>query len=203
MDDPSSSQTSPTLLGRLRQNPTDQAAWGEFVRRYGPQISAWCRKWGLQEADVQDVTQDVLVKLAEKIREFCYDPNVGRFRAWLKTLTHHARSDFQAARQRPGAGSGDSQVLTLLDNVEAREELTRQLEEAFDHELLQEAIARVKLRVAPRTWEAFRLTAQEGLSGAEAAARLGLKVATVFVHKSEVQRMLREEIRELEGAGPE
>lgn len=50
----------------------------------------------------------------------------------------------------------------------------------------------------PNTWEAFRLTALAGVSGAEAAGRLGMKVATVFVAKSEVQRMLREEIAKLE-----
>ena len=53
-------------------------------------------------------------------------------------------------------------------------------------------------RVEPHTWEAFRLTAQEGLSGAEVAARLGMQVATVFVARSTVQKMLQEEARKLE-----
>jgi RNA polymerase sigma-70 factor (ECF subfamily) len=57
----------------------------------------------------------------------------------------------------------------------------------------------VQARVAPHTWEAFRLTTQEGLSGADAAARLQLTVARVYVAKSDVQRMLREEICRLEG----
>ena len=50
----------------------------------------------------------------------------------------------------------------------------------------------------PHTWEAFRLTTQEGLSGAEVATRLGMQVATVFVAKSKVQKMLQEEIGKLE-----
>jgi predicted DNA-binding protein (UPF0251 family) len=60
-------------------------------------------------------------------------------------------------------------------------------------------MGRVQLRVQPHTWEAFRLTAQEGLSGAEAAGRLGIKVATVFVARNKVQNMLRDEVRRLEG----
>jgi RNA polymerase sigma-70 factor (ECF subfamily) len=134
------------------------------------------------------------------MRDFQYDPTRS-FRGLLKTLTRAAWSDLQAARQRPGGGSGDSTVLRLLEAVEAREELVKHLEEAFDLELLEEASARVRLRVAAHTWDAFRLTALEGLSGAEAAARLGMKVANVFVAKSEVQRMLQEEIRKLEGPG--
>ena len=50
-DDPL--KTSPTLLGRLRRDPKDQAAWSEFVARYGPRIRRWCHGWGLQEADAQ------------------------------------------------------------------------------------------------------------------------------------------------------
>jgi RNA polymerase sigma-70 factor (ECF subfamily) len=58
----------------------------------------------------------------------------------------------------------------------------------------------VRRRVEPHTWEAFRLTAVEGMSGAEAAARLGLKVATVFKAKSKVRAMLQEEVARMEGA---
>jgi len=52
-----------------------------------------------------------------------------------------------------------------------------------------------------QTWSAFRLTALEGRSGAEAAAALGLSVAAVFMNKSRVQKMLREEVARLDGGG--
>src|SRR5215469_15022702 len=136
------SGTRITLLGRLRRDPTNQAAWAEFVDHYGAKIYAWCRKWNLQEADAQDVTQNVLLKLAQKLREFTYDPSRS-FRAWLKTLTHHAWSDYVEARRRPGQGSGDSQTVVMLDSVEAREDLLRRLEEEFDRELLEEAMTGV------------------------------------------------------------
>jgi hypothetical protein len=53
-DDPL--RTSLTLRGRLRRNPKDQAAWSEFVARYGPRILQRCRGWRFQESDAQDVT---------------------------------------------------------------------------------------------------------------------------------------------------
>jgi RNA polymerase sigma-70 factor (ECF subfamily) len=52
--------------------------------------------------------------------------------------------------------------------------------------------------VEPRTWEAFELLAIQGCTGAEAASRLKMKVATVFVARSKVQRMLREELARLD-----
>jgi RNA polymerase sigma-70 factor (ECF subfamily) len=55
------------------------------------------------------------------------------------------------------------------------------------------------VRVVPRTWEAFERTALRGESGAEAATALGMKVATVFVARSKVQKMIQEELRKLDG----
>jgi RNA polymerase sigma-70 factor (ECF subfamily) len=198
---PHDSGTRITLLSRLRHDPTNEAAWAEFVQHYGGKIYGWCRKWNLQEADAQDVTQTVLLKLSQRLREFTYDPSRS-FRAWLKTLTHHAWSDFLQGRQRPGLGSGDSRVEGVLHSVEARDDLVKHLEEEFDRELLAEAMVRVRLRVAPQTWQAFTLTALDGLSGAEAASRIPMQVAQVFVAKRRVQKMLQEEVAKLEGAQP-
>jgi RNA polymerase sigma-70 factor (ECF subfamily) len=69
-----------------------------------------------------------------------------------------------------------------------------------DRELLEEATVRVKMRVTPKTWQAFERTAIQGQSGAEAAAALDMKVATVFVARSKVQKMLQDEIQKLEGS---
>jgi RNA polymerase sigma factor (sigma-70 family) len=197
MSGPHDSGTRRSLLGRLRRDPSDAAAWSEFVDHYGGKIYGWCRRWRLQEADAQDVTQAVLLRLAAKMRDFTYDPTRS-FRAWLRTLTHHAWSDFLESRGRAGLGSGDSNVADMLHSVEARDDLLRGLEEQFDQELLQEAIVRVRLRIATQTWEAFRLTALEGLSGAEAARQIPMQVAQVFVAKRRVQKMLHDEIGQLE-----
>jgi RNA polymerase sigma-70 factor (ECF subfamily) len=192
-----SSQTSPTLLGRLRKDPTDQAAWGEFVDRYGPKIYGWCRGRRLQEADAQDVTQTVLLKLADKMRSFAYDPKRS-FRGWLMTLTHHAWTDFLESRKKAGAGSGDSRIHEQLESLQARDDLVIRLKEEFDREILEEAAFRVRLKIVPQKWEVFRLMAQEGKPGAEVAQIVGMKVATVFVVRSKVQKMLQEEVRKLE-----
>src|SRR6516225_12306739 len=130
------STTSLTLLGRLRQGATDQAAWDAFVERYGRKIYGWCRHWQLQQADAEDVTQDVLLKLAAEMRRFAYDRG-GSFRGWLKTLTHHAWQDFVEGRRRAGAGRGGTEGSGPLETVEAREDLLQRLEEEFDRELLE------------------------------------------------------------------
>ena len=191
------SETSTTLLGRLALFPLDQAAWEEFVRRYGPSVLDWCRRWGAQEADALDVSQVVLSKLAVQMRHFAYDPSRS-FRSWLRAVALNAWRDSLDAR-RPDAASGETEVLGRLNQLQARDDLMRRLEEQFDLELLEEARRRVRGRVLPRTWDAYELTAVECLSGAEAATRLGMSVAAVFTAKASVLRMLRDETHDLEG----
>jgi RNA polymerase sigma factor (sigma-70 family) len=197
MDPASASATDLSLLRRLEHDPDSETAWRDFVQRYGRRIYLWCRRWQLQEADAEDVTQIVLTILVAKLREFRYDPSRS-FRAWLKTVAHHAWSKYMASVQRPGRGSGDSAVLPLLHSLAAREDLAAQLEEEFDRELLDLAMLRVAQRVEPHTWRAFYLLAIEGMDGAAVAAELDMQVGMVYVAKSRVQKLLQEEIRLLE-----
>jgi RNA polymerase sigma factor (sigma-70 family) len=187
-----------SLLTQLRRDPSDQASWDQFVERYGPHIYRWCRQWQLQDADAEDVTQDILVKLTHKLRTFAYDPTRS-FRAWLKTVTHHAWRDFEDDRRRMRAAVGDRDAQELMLTLEAREDLVQKLGEAFDLELLEAAKTRVRMRVAPHTWEAFRLVALEGVPVAEVAEKVRLQVAMIYVAKSKVQKMLQEEIEKLQG----
>jgi RNA polymerase sigma-70 factor (ECF subfamily) len=196
MVDASLPTTCVTFLTRLQQDPVDQTAWAAFAERYGRRIYRWCRQWKLQDADAEDVTQEILTKLARKFRDFRYDPSRS-FRSWLKTVAHHAWRNFVDSR-RDRAAAGDSQVWELMQTLEARGDLIQELEEAFDHELLDAAKVRVRLRVAPHTWEAFRLVALEGMPAAEVATTVRMQVAMVYVAKSKVQKMLQEEIRKLE-----
>jgi len=191
--------TRSTLLLQLRHGPSDGAGWEEFVERYAPHIYRWCREWKLQDADAEDVTQDILLKLTRKLRAFEYDPSRS-FRSWLKTVTHHAWKDFVDSRRSVQSATGDGRAGDLTQTLEAREDLTRKLEDAFDLELLEAAKARVRLRVAPHTWEAFRLAAMEGMPVAEVAEKVQMQVAMVYVAKSKVQKMLQEEIGKLQGA---
>lgn len=192
--------TSTTLLRRLRLCPTDQTAWRLFVDRYGPLVYHWCRHWGLQQADAEDVTQSVLLELARQMRSFQYDPK-GSFRAWLKTIAYRTWTRFLESRQR------DSQAKTAVHDrllsTAAGADFAEHLEKESDRELMELAMNFVRLRVQPHTWEAFRLLALEQQSGADVAKQLAMNVGAVFVARSKVQKMLREEIQRLAHADGE
>lgn len=189
-------RTSITLIERVQRIPADGDAWDEFVRRYQPAIRAWCARWGLQASDADDVAQEVVIKLLAAMRKFQYDPSRS-FSAWLKTVTHNALNDFHSDRRKePGRTAVD---LAIVEQEAARAEFEQRLEYLFDRDLFEIAMRRVARRVKPATWDAFRLTALEGLSGQEAGDRLKMPVAHVFVARNRVQKLLQQEIRSLKG----
>jgi RNA polymerase sigma-70 factor (ECF subfamily) len=193
------SRTRSTLLRRLR-DLSDRDAWNEFLDRYAPRIFAWCRRFKLQDADAADVTQDVLGKLVLAMRSFEYDPNRGSFRAWLKTVTNNTLRDLAATWSRPDRATGDSRAGRDLEAHKAPEALAAlavEIEAEAERELLHRAQERVQLRVQPRTWQAYLLTALEGQSAAVVAPKVGLSVAEVYVAKSRVIKLLRQEVDKL------
>ena len=199
MIDVSDCSTRVSILMALRNDPGDQSAWSTFVDRYGPQIHAWCLRWKLQDADAQDVTQMVLVKLVRHLPDFAYDPSRS-FRGWLRTVTANSWNDFIRDQLRGVRGAADSVIADRLNTIEARVDLVRHLEETYDQELLELAIADVKERVEAHTWEAFRLTAIEGVASPKVAARLGIATATVYRARHVVQTKLRKALAQLDPA---
>ena len=189
--------TSLTLMLRLQKNPTDAAAWSEFVERYRPMIRAWCLKWGSQNSDADDVAQEVLVRLLKAMSKFEYDPTRS-FRAWLKAITHNARNDFVTSRRSRSVETTNA-LDSIVDSNDALADLEEKMEDAFNHELIALAMRRIEKRVKPTTWQAFRMTALENRPGAEVAEELGMAIALVFVARHRVQKMLEEEVRILRG----
>lgn len=193
MNDPftDSTRTDVSLLGAVR-DPRNHAAWEKFIARYGPMIRGWCRHWYPGEAD--DKACDVFAELIFRMINFEYDPSRGRFRGWLKTVTHNMMAKLKRdVLPQPG------DEYTPLELAEAGDDLAARLAAEFDLELLEIARQRVQRRVQAHTWLAYVATAEQGRKPVEVARELGMKVGTVFQAKHSVIELLRREIENLQG----
>jgi RNA polymerase sigma-70 factor (ECF subfamily) len=108
-------------------------------------------------------------------------------------------TQFSASRHRVPRQIGPD--LPIAELVDARDDLEQRLERLFDRDLLEIAKRRIQKRVKAVTWDAFRLTALEGLPGLAASQCLQIPVAHVFVARNRVQKLLQEEIRIMKGDG--
>lgn len=203
MADALETQTRASLLFAVR-DPQNGPAWVAFTECYGLIIRGWCREMGLQDADTDDVTQEVLAKLVEKMKTFVYDPSKS-FRGWLHAVVRNEVKDvWRAQDRRPGDwGSGDSQTCGTLERVPVPgvvgvEAMVQDLVDQMERDrLVHVACEKVRQKVAECTWQAFRMTTVEGCKGAEVALLLGKTVAAVHMAKSRVLTMIRAEIASL------
>jgi len=194
---PESPLTRATLLLRLRDRG-DEQAWSEFLRDYGPMLYRFVRSRGLQDADASDLIQDVLRSVGMAIDRLDYKKEKGGFRAWLFTITRNKLSTFFEKRKRSGPTGNDTAQLNLLSQAtDDRNELDQQWELEHQRQLAAIAMETLQPTVEPKTWNAFRLTAIEGLSAEDAAQQVGLSKGAVYVARSRVTAKLRAEIERL------
>jgi len=185
-------RTHASLFVRLRDN-ADQEAWTEFHDRYAPMIAGWCRHWFPHEVD--DMVQEVFSRLMSCMRAFEYKPEKGRFRGYLKTMTHRLMAELNERVARiPVVNNAETPI-----EIEAGTDLVDRLAAMFDLELLDQAKERVRSRVEERTWMAYFRTAEEWQKPTDVARELGMRVGAVFQAKCSVIKQLRAEIQILQG----
>lgn len=189
--------TRHTLIAKLR-DPSDAVAWREFLTLYEPLVYRLARHKGLQDADARDLCQEVFRAVARAIDRWEPDPARGSFRGWLFTIARNLTINFLTRRDRHARGSGDTDVLALLDAVPAAD---AHASAAFDAEyrkrLFRWAADQVQDEFAPKTWQAFWRTGVENRPVAEVAADLGMTAGAVYVARSRVLARLRQRIQQL------
>lgn len=191
--------TSEALLATLAGETRDFESWSRFVMLYGPRVLRWCRGAGLQDADAHDVTQVVLLRFLKRVGTFDYDRS-RRFRGWLRAMTRSTIRDFMKSGKRwdRGLGGGDDRI----EQAAGRDEIDALIETEDARESLRGAAERVRARVEPRTWEAFRLLNVEGVPGEQAAERVGMRLGSTYAASAKVRRMIREELEGRAGPNP-
>jgi RNA polymerase sigma factor (sigma-70 family) len=191
--------TRASLLVRLK-SPRDESAWREFVEIYEPLIHRLARARGAQEADADDLAQDVFRTVAVAIEHWDPDPARGSFRAWLSQIARNLIVNLLAARGRQTAsvGKGGTEMLELLEAQPARDAESALFDIEYRRQIFASAAQRARPHFQETTWLAFWRTGVEGRDVSEVAAELGLTPGALYVARSRVMARLRQEIDQLE-----
>ncbi len=184
-----SASTSTRLLSDARA--WDQEAWRQIVRRYGPLVYRWSRRWPLQAADRADLFQEVFRSVAIGLDRFRRDRPGDSFRGWLWTVTRNRAADLLRQRQRcpdiPG-GSWDLGEVTSPDSPsDASDACPRNTR-------VRQALRSIRSDFQERTWRAFWETVVEQRPAAEVAAEIGISPNAVYQARSRVLARLRQQL---------
>ncbi len=153
-----SPSTRISLLTRIRDSDNSNA-WELFVRTYTPLVTRYCGRWGLQDADVCDVTQTVFAIVARSASAFEYDPSRGRFRSWLGTITCREIRRNQARAARVGQGTGGDDLTLRLQGSD----LDAAWMDEFNARIYECALERICPSFDEEIWQAFVLSWEEDL----------------------------------------
>jgi RNA polymerase sigma factor (sigma-70 family) len=188
-------ETRASLIVRL-QADADQAAWTEFVEIYRPVIFRLARRRGLQDADADDLAQQVLADVARAVRRWRPDAGRGRFRAWLSRIARNRIINALTRRAPDRAAGGPDDALA---GRTARDALSSELlRMEYRREVLQWAARQIRGEFRPDTWQAFWQTAVEGRPLAAVAAELGKGMGALYTARGRVMQRLREKIADWE-----
>jgi RNA polymerase sigma factor (sigma-70 family) len=192
-----SPETRPSLLLRLADR-ADQAAWNEFAQIYAPVIHRLARRRGLQHADADDLTQQVLAAVAKAIDRWQFDPERGSFRTWLHTIARNLIIN-ALTRKAPDRAAGDTATLLHLNEQPAAEGPTSdQLRLELRREMFRWAANQIRQEFATSTWNAFWLTAVDERSISEACKQLNLSAGAIYAARSRVMKRLKEKVNEFD-----
>lgn len=184
-----------SLLERARAH--DPEAWRRLVELYQPLVRFWCRRGGLEAADLEDVLQETFAAAAANLDQFHHDQPGDTFRGWLRKIARNqVLLHYRRGQGRPQA-QGGSEARRRLENVPDPLGEAGPDEAAEISQLYRRALEQVRAEFEEPTWRAFWLTTIEDRAPVALAGELGMTPAAIRQAKSRVLRRLKREMGEL------
>ena len=175
-----------TFWTTIAQRP--QEALARISRLYREPILEYVRRRAPQDADAEDIVQEVMAELCEPGFLLKADREKGRFRSFLLGVTNHKilhARDKERRRKASSLEQGGLEGERLdLSAASSEDEVFNELWEAKILKLARERLQKEERPGQPRYYQAHVLQHLQHLSQKECAEKLGVSVDTVnnWVH---------------------
>jgi RNA polymerase sigma-70 factor (ECF subfamily) len=190
-------QTSHTLLKRAK-NQDDQAAWEEFVSYYQDFIVMVLRKMNLYSADIDDLSQEILIKIWKNLPKHIYDKNRATFRTWLSQVIRNQVINHMRTTQRRDSKHAQVAKDETVGrySTETEPEIERIVQREWEVYIVKLALKNISSLFSEGAITAFTMSV-DGKSTQQIAQHLGVKPNSVIKLKNRVKVRLAEEIQHL------
>ncbi len=178
-------------------NPDDAAVWKTLHETYHAPLLRLCDRSGLSPDEAEEVAQQVLIKLSQRLAKAKFNWEATSLRGWLIEMSN--RAIFEAHR-RSRRGALPPQVRAVI-----QEWLPPALapgsdggsRERLESHLWTVCLARVRNAVKARQWQIFEAYALQGHSAAEVARRFNTTGFNVRVIRHRMVARIRKDWRQL------
>ena len=178
------------LLARITNR--ERVAFEELYTRYSNILYATAMKFLKEDADAQDVVQDVFIQIWDKAR--LYDPAKGKPLTWALTLTRNRSIDRIRAIQRRSRLRDDFEKETVADESAGIREALSGVDASEKSQILRDAVG----KLSSEQRKVIDLAFFGGLTQSEIAERLGEPLGTI---KARARRGLMK-LKEILGEKP-
>jgi len=196
--------TQTNLLSAVRDSE-NREAWGHFYRIYAPMLRNFGRRLGVNETELDDLTQEVLMIAHRSLRDDIYDPTKGRFRMWLFGIARRQALAALRARgrrtrvQQPARPDGEGiDLLAQIEDPRSEETMHQIWQQEWRYALLDEALRQIRTDVGEKEYEAFVLYAVNRQPAHKVAEQLGLTPSSVYVYKGRVLAAIQKWVEQFE-----
>ena len=176
------------LLARITKR--ERAAFEQLYIRYSNILYATAMKFLKEDADAQDVVQDVFIQIWDKAK--LYDPAKGKPLTWALTMTRNRSIDRIRAIQRRTRLRDDFEKETVADESAGIREALSGVDASERTQILRDAVA----RLSPEQRKVIDLAFFGGLTQSEIADRLGEPLGTVKARARRGLMKLKEHLGE-------
>lgn len=149
------------------------------------------QRYEVQDADVDDLVQDVLIVLIRELPEFRHNRRQGAFRTWLRRIVVNRLQNFWRKRGRDVKSGGSDLARRLKEFEDPQSQLSQIWDREHDRHLTQQLLKQIEPKFTETTRQAFRMLVYEGKKADAVAKELNLSLSAVFTAKSRVLRELR------------
>ncbi len=185
--------TLPSLLVRLKDRQ-DAAAWNTFDRIYRPMLHRFALSFGLDHADTEDIVQQCMTAVQERIATFDYDREKGKFKSWLRIMMNNKIRNLLRDRKEQPGDSGDFKGLPAREDSPEEVFETLWLEEHLWH-----CLRLLRDEVEEPTYLAFQHYVIEQWPIEKVCRELNMKANHVYTIKWRLTERIAAKMRELLG----
>jgi len=179
-------EVGPDLVRKASAGDPD--ALRSLIEGAYPMVRRWALVHTGNPADAEDLTQDVLVHVIQRLDTFA---GTSRFSTWLYTVTRNAATDRLRRQARRSRKMNDPRSHVSMAPDEAEDPAA-----TADRSHIRAVIEVFFEELPGRQREVFELAELQGLPSPEIAEMLGIEAVSVRAHLFKARRLLRQRILE-------
>ncbi|MBM3900605.1 MAG: sigma-70 family RNA polymerase sigma factor [Verrucomicrobia bacterium] len=172
-----------------------------FHNRCSPLISAYARRAGFSDSEIDKVIQGTMIKVSRHIPSFKYDPSVCRLRTWLSRIVNQRIIEVRHQRKK---SLYPLETLVHLRNTLVPETLVADSSPAASEAitaLTECCLARVRSQAKVLHWQVFESHHLLGSPAAEVGRRFDVSSGNVRIITFRFKWMLRREWNRMQKEG--